>query len=273
MTKHIRSNNKRFRQVGFSAIWQSRELLLHIIKRDLLVTYKQTLLGVGWVAIQPVAMALSIIFVFEHIGSFPDYGVPYILIALTALVCWDFFAGAVNKATTCLTDDRDLIVRANFPRIVLLINASLKNLPGPLINMCVLFGFMLYFDVPFSFSLLLVPLVIIAVAVLNLALGLWLGTLNVFKRDFATLVPYMLRLALFVSPVAFTLKSVPEQWQLLYSLNPLVAIIESMRFLVLGESFRPEFFCIAVGASSLAILLISGIYLFGVNERKFADVI
>lgn len=273
MEKRISTKNKQFRHVSFSALWQARDLLLHLMKRDLLVTYKQTVLGAAWVALQPLAMAITIIFVFDHIGDFPDYGFPYFLIALAALVCWEFFSGSVNKGCTCLVDDRDLIVRANFPRIVLLVNAALKNTIGPIINLCVLFGFMVYFNIPFSSTLILIPFIFLATAALNFGLGLWLGTLNVFKRDISALTPYLLRLALFISPVAFTLDSVPEQWRLLYCFNPLVGIIESMRFCILGEQFRPEFYCLAAGSFSLFFLLVSGLYIFGLNERKFADVI
>lgn len=273
MKKIIRHDDKRFRHVNLPAIWHAREILFHLMKRDIMVTYKQTLLGVGWVVIQPVAMALSIIFVFDHIGSFPDYGVPYILIALSALVCWEFFSGSVAKGTTCLIDDADILVRSNFPRIIFLLNAALKNALGPIINLGVLFGFMVFFNIPFTWNLVLLPFVLALLVLLNLALGLWLGTLNVFKRDIGTFVPYLLRLALFTSPVAFTINSVPEDWQLLYSLNPLVAIIETMRFCILGEAFRPDLNCMIVGACSLALLLLSGIYIFGSNERKFADII
>ncbi|MBE1300493.1 MAG: hypothetical protein GJ680_11385 [Alteromonadaceae bacterium] len=273
MEKHIHRNTNHFHRIAPSTIWEARELLVHIMKRDLLVTYKQTVLGVAWVAIQPILMAYSIIFVFDYMGHFPDYGVPYILIALSALICWDFFSGAVTKGCTCLVDDRDLIIRANFPRVILLINAALKNSPGPFINLLVFAGFMMYLDMPFLVTFLLLPLVFLSIALLNLALSLWLGTLNVFKRDVGALVPYLLRLALFVSPVAFTLNSVPEQWQLIYSLNPLVAIIETMRFCLLGEQFRPELFCLLAGGFSLLFILLSGLYIFAINERKFADII
>jgi lipopolysaccharide transport system permease protein len=273
MEKHIHHHDKGFRSLRPSTIWQTRELLFHLMKRDLLVTYKQTFLGIAWVALSPLAMALTIIFVFDHIGNFPNYGFPYILIALSALTCWEFFSGAISRGSICLVSDRDLIIRANFPRILLLINAAFKNFAGLSINLCLVFGFMLYFDIPFTFYLLFIPLILLATALLNLAVGLWLGTLNVFRRDINALVPFVLRFGLFISPIAFTLNSVPEQWRFLYYLNPLVAIIESMRFCILGEPFLPPLESYLIGGLTLLILFTSGLYLFGKCEPKFSDVI
>ena len=254
-------------------LWRSRNLLFHLIRRDLLVSYKQTILGAFWTVLKPLAMAMVIVFVFKQIGDFPDYGQPYLLIAISALAFWEFFSSAVNRGSICLIDDRELITRANFPRILLLLNASLRNTVGLLINLVLVFIFMAYYGTPFTINLLWVPGIFVAVVLLNLSVGLWLGTINVFYRDIGTMVPFVIRLALFLSPVGFTLKSVPAAYQPVYSLNPLVAIIETMRFCVLGDSFFPGWQCIAIGALSLFILLVSGLFIFGKYERKFADII
>ncbi len=254
-------------------LWKARPILFHLIKRDILLSYKQTALGVLWTVLKPLLMAAIIVFVFNKIGNFPDYGFPYILIGLSALTFWEFFSTAVNHASICFVSDRDLITRINFPRIILLINAACRNSLGLAINLCITFGFMLYYGIPLTANLLWIPLIFFFTFLLNLALGLWVGTINVFYRDVTTLVPFLLRLGLFISPVGFTLNSVPEAWRALYCINPLVAIIESMRFCVLGQAFRPDLECLLIGGASLALLLISGLYLFGRQERKFADLI
>lgn len=218
-------------------------------------------------------MAVVIVFVFGRLGEFPSYGLPYILIALPALAFWEFFSSSVNRGSICLIDDRGLITRISFPRIILPLNASLRNTVGLVINLLVALAFMLYYEVPITVNLLLIPLVYLSTVLLNFGINLWLSTLNVFYRDVMTLVPFMLRAGLFISPVAFTLDSVPANWQALYCLNPLVGIIESVRFSVLGEDFRPDLQCLLISGSSLAFLLISGLYLFGKCERKFADII
>lgn len=273
MEKRISHKDTHSRFLDFQSLWRSRELLAYFVKRDLMVSYKQTILGLLWVLVQPLAMALMILFVFGRIGNFPDYGLPYMLIALSALSIWEFFANSVGRSSICLIDDRDIIIRVNFPRILLLFNSALRNSLGFAINLIVIFGVMFYYGVPITAKVLIIPFIYVMTVLLNLGLGLWVGTCNVFFRDVSTLVPYLLRLGLFVSPVAFTLHSVPEQWQMLYSLNPLVGIIEGMRFCLLGDQFQPSIKILAVSFFSLFTILFSGLYIFGRFERQFADVI
>ncbi|TCL00886.1 lipopolysaccharide transport system permease protein [Roseivirga ehrenbergii] len=257
----------------FTLLWKARPILSHLIRRDVLITYKQTILGVFWTVLKPIMMAAIIVFVFEGIGNFPDFGFPYVLIALSALSVWEFFSSAISRGSVCLIDDRDLITRVNFPRMILLINASLKNSIGLFINLVVTFAFMLYYNIPFTVNLLWIPVIYFFTIILNLSLGLWLGTINVFFRDVNTIVPFLLRLGLFISPVGFTFNSVPEVWQKLYCINPMVGIIRAMRFSILGETFRPDLSCILIGCLSLLLVLLSGLYIFGRYERKFADLI
>ncbi|WP_420385207.1 ABC transporter permease [Roseivirga sp.] len=256
-----------------SILWQSRGILFHLIKRDILVTYKQTLLGVFWAILKPLIMALVIAFVFGRLGNFPSYGLPYILIALPALSFWEFFSSSVNRGSICLIDDRGLITRISFPRIILPLNASLRNTLGLVINLIVIIAFMFHYKIPMTLNLLMIPLVYFSTILLNFGVNLWLSTINVFYRDVMTLVPFLLRAGLFISPVAFTLESVPVEWRQIYCLNPLVGIIESMRFCVLGSSFLPDSQCLIISGISLICLLLSGLFLFGKYERKFADVI
>lgn len=256
-----------------SVLWKARHIFYHLLRRDILVTYKQTVLGVFWTVLKPMLTAAIIVLVFKRIGNFPSYGFPYILISLSALTFWEFFSNSVNRASICLIDDRDLITRVSFPRIVLLINAAFRNSLGLIINLVVTIGFVIYHDLPVLTNLFWFPAIYLCCLLLNLALGLWLGTLNVFYRDVTTLVPFLLRVGLFISPVGFTLNSVPESWRPIYCINPLVGIVESMRYCILGEQFRPDFTCLFIGSISLFLLLISGLYLFGCQERKFADLI
>lgn len=273
MEKCINYTDTGFRFMKPSVLWKSRGILFHLIRRDILVTYKQTILGVFWTALKPLAMAMVIVFVFGRLGSFPDYGLPYILIALPALSFWEFFSNSINRGSICLIDDRGLITRISFPRIILPLNASLRNTLGLIINLAITVGFMLYYEVPITLNLLLLPVVYIFTFLLNFGINLWLSTINVFYRDVMTLVPFILRAGLFISPVAFTLQSVPPKLQKLYCLNPLVGLIESARFCFLGREFLPDFQCLLISGASLLALLLSGLYLFGKCERKFADVI
>ena len=273
MEKRISHTDTGFRFMKPSLLWKGRPILFHLIKRDILIAYKQTLLGVVWTILKPLIMVAFIVFVFDKIGDFPDYGFPYVLIGLSALPFWEFFSSAVSRGSQCLIDDRDLVTRVNFPRMILLINASVKNTIGLGINLTVTFVFMIYYGTPLTAYLLWIPVIYLFTLLLNLALSLWLGTINVFFRDVSTVVPFLLRLGLFISPIGFTLKSVPQMWQPIYCLNPLVGIIEAMRFCILGETFRPDLNCMLIGGASLLLLLASGLYVFGRYERRFADLI
>lgn len=273
MEKKISYQDKSFRYLHPLVLWRARTLLVHLIKRDLLVSYKQTFIGMTWVLIKPFAMSLTIVFVFDRIGQFPDYGFPYLLIALSAMTLWEFFSNAVSRGCICIVDDRDLIVRANFPRVLLAINSALRNSIGFFANLVLVFAIMVYYQVPISVNIIFIPIIFIFTLLLNLSLSLWFGTLNVFFRDVQTLIPFLIRIGLFISPVAFTLQSVPEQWKSLFSINPLVGLIESLRYCLLGEKFWPGTETLLIGVTSLTVLLLSGVYVFGKNERKFADVI
>lgn len=273
MEREISANGAGFRFLQPKVLWQSRNILYHLIKRDFLVTYKQTALGVLWALIKPLSMSLAIVFVFREMADFPDYGYPYILIAISALSIWEFFSSTIGKGSNSLVDERELITKISFPRIVIPMSSSVNNIAGLLINLMITMILMIFYQIPFLVNLLLIPFIYVLVIGLNLSCNLLLSTANVFYRDITNIVPFALRLGLFVSPVGFTLNMVPEKWQLLYSLNPLVGIIELMRYSILGEQFLPPTSCLVMSGITLAVLFFSSIIFFAKVERRFADVI
>lgn len=273
MERIIKANDSSFRFLSPNKLWRARTILFFLIRRDIVVTYKQTLLGVLWALIKPIALSLIFVFVFKELADFPDYGFPYILISLCALSIWEFFSSAINKGSSSLVDERDLITKINFPRVLIPVGASVSNTVAFGLNLILIIVLMVIYEVPFSFRLVLIPLIVFALLIINIAFNLWLSSLNVFFRDVEQIVPFALRLGLFLSPVGFTLKSVPEEWQLLYCLNPMVSVIELMRYAVLGNQFLPDLNCILMSTCSLLIILGGGLYYFGKSERKFADVI
>lgn len=273
MERVISSRTNSWRSLKLSQIWSSRTLVFYLMKTDFLVTYKQTVLGIVWSILKPLAMSIAIVFVFNKVGKFPDYNEPYILIAVSALIIWEFFSSAITKGSISLVDVRGYITRINFPRIAIPISSALSNLIGLMINLIVIFVLLIYYQKPLTINIVFIPLVLLLTFTANMSIILILSTINVFYRDIKNMVPFILRLGLFVSPVGFTLQTIPEQWRLLYSLNPMVSIIELMRFCILGQKFLPEFKYILTSSISLFFLFVIGLVLFSRYERKFADVI
>ena len=259
--------------LNFKKLWEVRTAIFYLLRRDIFVTYKQSVLGITWNILRPVLTALIIVLVFDQMGNFPNFGIPYFLLAMSALIVWEFFSNAVNWGSVCLLDDREIITKMNFPRVILPFNASIRNMLGFAINLILTFMGLVYYGLPFSWEMLLIFPAMIALILFIFGINLWLSTINVFYRDIQAIVPFILRIGLFVSPVGFTLHSIPSEWKSLYVLNPLVGVISIMRFAFFGEAFKPEMSVIWMGLSTLLVLLGSGLWLFGKFERKFADVI
>lgn len=273
MERIIRSRQHVFSYLNLKRLWEVRTAILFLLRRDILVTYKQTVLGVAWNIIRPLITALIIVFVFDQIGNFPDFGIPYFLLAMSALIIWEFFSNAVNWGSVCLLDDREIITKMNFPRVILPFNASIRNLLGFGINLVLTLMGLIYYGLPLHFNLVYVFLSLPVLVLFIFGVNLWLCTINVFYRDIQAIVPFLLRIGLFVSPVGFTLHSIPEEWKMIYAINPLVGIIEVMRFAFFGEVFLPDFKVLGLGLITTIVLLVSGLWLFGKFERRFADVI
>ncbi len=273
MERVVRSRQGVFDFLNFGRLWESRTAIIFLLRRDVLVSYKQTLLGVLWNVLRPVLTAAIIVFVFQRLGEFPDFGIPYFLLAMSALIIWESFTVAISWGSVCFTDDRNIITKMNFPRVILPFNAALRNTIGFVINLLLTLILMAIYGIPFLWSFLLIPLVYVSLVLFGFAAILWLSTINVYYRDIQAIVPFVLRIGLFISPVGFTFQSIPEAWRLIYSLNPLVAIIESMRYCLFGDVFKPDAVTLFTGGISMVVVLCSGLWLFGKYERRFADVL
>ena len=273
MERTISGSSNRYRFIKLSSIWNARTMIVFLVWRDFILSYKQTVLGALWTLVKPLIMSFTIILIFEKVGDFPNYGHPYLLIAMSSLTIWEFFSSAVNKGSLSLVDERELITKINFPRIIIPISASIINGIGLVINQLVIIGLMIFYDTDFTLRLLLIPIIYLLIIAVNLGAILMLSSLNVFYRDIKNVVPFILRLGLFISPVGFTLQSIPESWQVIYCANPVVIVIELMRFSILGDPFLPDQACLLTGMASILVFLGFGMWVFGRSERRFADVI
>jgi lipopolysaccharide transport system permease protein len=253
-------------------VWRYRELLFFLVWRELKVRYKQAALGVAWAIIQPVFAALIFTAVFGVFARIPSDGRPYALFAFAAVVPWTYFAEALRRSSTGLVEDAELIRKIYFPRLVVPLAAVIAPIADFLMSLAVLAIVMVWYHVAPTVNLLLLPAFLAMAVALSLAFGLWLGPLNVRYRDIKHMLPFLLQVWMYASPVVYPLSMVPERWRLVYSLNPMVGIIEGFRWSLLGTA-APQASAIVITVASTVALLGGGLLFLRHSERFFADVI
>lgn len=252
-------------------LWAYRELLFFLTWRDVRVRYKQAVLGMGWVVLQPLLMTLVFTVFLGVIVRVPSDNVPYPLFAYAGLLLWTFFSGAISGSGNSLIGNAHLITKVYFPRLLIPLASILARMVDLLVALVMLIGLMIYYRTGVSTSLLMAPVLIGLLALLALGLGMWTSAFNVKYRDVGLALPVFIQLWMFVSPVVYPLTLVPERWRFVYSLNPLVGIIEGFRAALFGKSFNWP----ALGISAIvtvALLLYAG-YVFKRREKTFADII
>ena len=254
------------------AVWEYRELLYFLVWRDVKVRYKQTVLGVAWAVLQPLLTMAIFTVVFGSFASIPSDGLPYSIFAYTALLPWQYFSQAISHSGDSLVNSANLISKVYFPRLVVPIAATLAPLVDFAVAFVILLGMMVWFGVAPTWDLLALPLFLLLALLTALAVSLFLSALNVQYRDVRYTIPFLVQFWMYASPVAYPVSLVPKKWQLFYSLNPLVGVIDGFRWALLGK-VRPNFGAMAVSAGIVVLLLLGGISYFKRMERTFADVI
>ncbi len=257
----------------WSDLWQYRELLYFLSWRDILVRYKQTLIGIGWSIIRPVLTMLVFTVVFGRLAKFPSEGVPYALLVLTATLAWQLVSTAMSEVSGSLLANSNLLTKVYFPRMLIPASAITTSLVDFAISLGILGAMMAYYRFVPPPQVLLLPLFAALAVCVSLGAGLVFCTLNVRYRDFRYIIPFLLQLGLYISPVGFSSNIVPAKWRALYSLNPMVGVIEGFRWSILGgqsQIYLPGFLASVLLA---ALLMYYGIALFRRMERSFADVI
>jgi len=253
-------------------LWEYRELLYFLIWRDIKVRYKQTALGASWAILQPVMTMVIFTVVFGNFAKIPSDGVPYPIFSYAALLPWNLFASALSHATTSVVGSGHLISKVYFPRLIIPISATLSGLVDFAIAFVILLGMMVWFGFAPTMGALVLPLFLLLAVVTALGAGLWLTTLDVKYRDVHYIIPFFIQLWMFISPVVYPVSLVPAKWRLLYSLNPMVGVIEGFRWALLGKE-SPHFGVMGVSAVGVALLLFAGMVYFKRMERTFADVV
>lgn len=258
--------------LDLSEVWHYRELLYFLAWRDIKVRYKQTVIGVLWVVLQPILTIIIFSIIFGKLLNVPTNGQPYPVFSYVALLPWTFFSGALGRAGASLVADANLISKVYFPRLILPFAAILSLLVDFGVSFIILLGLLiLYGSVP-GVSILVLPLLLGLSFLTALAFGLWLSALNIKYRDITYIIPFLIQLWFFLTPVAYPSSIIPEAWRFAYSLNPMTGVVEGFRWALLGDQNAPW---IALLLSSLIVVVVfvSGLLYFRHMEYEFADVV
>ncbi len=254
-------------------LWRYRELFMFLAWRDIAVRYKQTVIGVAWSVIRPVLTMIVFTVIFGRLANLPSNGVPYALMVFSAMLPWQFFANALSESSGSLVINTNLISKVYFPRLAIPASAVAVSFVDFLISFVILLILMLLYQYPATWRMLKLPLFLMLATALALGSGLWMAALNVKYRDFRYIVPFIVQLGLYISPVGFSSNIVPEQWRFLYSLNPMVGVIDGFRWAILGGDFPIYLPGFLASIGLVLVLLIGGLRYFRNTERGFADVI
>jgi lipopolysaccharide transport system permease protein len=252
-------------------VWAYRELLYFLVWRDLKVRYKQTLLGVAWIILQPLISVAIFTVLFGILLNVPSGDVPYPLFAYAALLPWSYFAGSLTRASTSLVGNANLITKVYFPRLIIPISGVLSGLVDLAIAFVVFLGLLLLYRQPLTLAALLLPLFLLLAMSTALGFGLWLAALNVRYRDVNYLVPFLIQVWMYVTPVIYGSDLIPAQFRFLLGLNPMTGVVEGFRWALLGQAPPGNLFFLSV-LISLAVL-VSGAAYFRRTERTFADIV
>lgn len=257
----------------WSDLWRYRELLYFLARRDVSVRYKQTVLGVAWAVVRPLAMMTLFTLLFGRIARLPSDGAPYTLLVFAGMVPWFFFAGALGDASNSLVTNANLLTKVYFPRLLLPLAAVSVPLVDLLIGLAILFALMWLHGYPPTWRVLTLPFFIGLAFLAALGLGLWFSALNVKYRDFQFIVPFVLQIGLYASPIGYATSVIPPSWIMVYDLNPMVAVIDGFRWALIGGSFTVRPMAMAMALAITSAVVFSGTWFFRRTERAFADVI
>lgn len=253
-------------------VWEYRELLYFLVWRDVKVRYKQTLLGVLWVALQPLATTIVFTLIFGNLAKMPSDNLPYAVFALAGLLPWNYFAGAIGKGGGSLVGSANLISKVYFPRLIIPLSSVLGGLVDFAITFVLLVALMFWYGYYPALSWLLLPLFLLLAIATALGVSLWLSALNVQYRDVGYLIPFLVQLWFFATPVVYPQSLIPAPWNIVYALNPMVGVVEGFRWALFGRGSAPGP-ALLLSIAVVLVVLVTGLYVFKRMERTFADVV
>jgi len=252
-------------------IWMYRDLLSLLVRRDISVRYKQSALGIAWVVVQPLVLMALFTVVFGMFAKLPSDGVPYPLFVLCALLPWMYFSRALGGASDSLVGSATLVTKVYFPRLILPISKTVSGLVDLLISFVLVVLALAFYRVVPGWQIVLLPLFVAGALLTAFAVGLWLTALNVRYRDIGLLVPFLIQIWMYASPIAYSTSLVPPKLLWIYSLNPIVGIVDGFRWALLGRA-PPDPGPMLVSLSIVLLLPVCGLWYFRCTERDFADI-
>lgn len=254
-------------------LWRYRELFYFLAWRDILVRYKQTVIGILWALLRPSLTTIVLVIVFGKIAKLPSGNVPYPVLVLAGLLPWQFVSTAFSEAGNSLIGNANLISKVYFPRMIVPTSAVIVSFADFLISSVILVALMIWYGYMPGPQIFALPIFTLLAFLTAMGAGLWVAALNVRYRDFRYIIPFAVQFGLYISPVGFSSAVIPEKWRLLYSLNPVVSVIDGFRWSILGgqpQIYWPGF---NLSVAVVLVILISGIIYFRTTEKSFADVI
>ena len=258
--------------LGLREVWAYRELLYFLVWRDIKVRYKQTVMGVAWAVLQPVMTMVIFSFIFGSLANLPSDGIPYPIFTYTALLPWQLFSQSLSQSTSSLVTSKNLITKIYFPRLVIPVASPLSSLVDFFISLVVLVGLMIFYKIELTPRIIYLPFMIAFAVLASLSVSLWLSSLNVRYRDIQHTIPFIIQFWQYATPIAYSISIIPEEWRMLYGLNPMVGVVEGFRWALLGKTVDlgfPFYLSILI----VVILFIGGLISFKKMEDTFADII
>lgn len=258
--------------IDFKELWRYRELIFFLTWRDIKVRYKQAVLGIAWAILQPLLTMLIFTVIFGILLDTPSQDLPYPLFTLSALLPWQLFATALQRSSVSLVGNANLITKIYFPRLAIPLSSVFAALVDFLVSFVVLLGVMLYYRYWPGWNILWLPPIILLALLTALSVGLWLSALNVQYRDVQHMVPFIIQVWMYASPIVYPIETIPAGiWRWLYGLNPMVGVIQGFRWALLGGDAPDITMLISIGV--VLVLLVGGLYYFRRMEKTFADIV
>lgn len=260
-----------WRLIDFNELRDYRDLFFFLVWRNIKVMYAQTILGFSWAILQPLIQILIFTVIFGKVAKIATDGIPYILFSSVAIIPWTYLSKSISMASNSLVSGQNMLGKIYFPRLIFPLTPILAGLVDFGISMMIILVISLYYGVAPTWNLLLFPIFLIMMMSISAGIGFWLSAMAIRFRDVRHAMPFAIRMLMYTAPIVYSASSIPEKWRLIYSLNPIVAVIEGFRACFLG--LEMPWMYIWPGTVSAAILLITGLLYFNRMERVFVDVI
>jgi len=253
-------------------LWHYRDLIYLLVWRDIKVRYKQTVIGASWAMLQPLITMVVFTIIFSKLAKIDTGDIPYPIFAYSALVPWIFFSHAMTKLSTSLITNYDLVTKVYFPKLILPIATILAAFVDLLISFLLLIVLLLIYGIAPEVKILTIPFFMVMALATGLGIGLWLSAINLQFRDISNIVPFLVQVWLFVTPVAYPSSLIPEKWRILYGLNPMAGVVEGFRWALAGGTWEMPVVVLGSSLCAIAVLLIGGLFFFRRKEVTFAEI-